>query len=111
MAELQISRVHVERAPVLEPERHPPVVGRRHLRGPAIDEAEPAIVAGSADAVADAELDALGPVDLGAARRPPISAGFQSTRPSSLPSSSTARLPWSTPMTRRSSFFSTPSRR
>ena len=67
MAELRISRVHVERAPVLEPERHPPVVGRRHLRGPAIDEAERAIVAGSADAVADAELDALGPVDLGAA--------------------------------------------
>ena len=67
MAELWIARVHVERAPVLEPERHPPVVGRRHLRGPAIDEAERAIVAGSADAVADAELDALGPVDLGAA--------------------------------------------
>ena len=61
MAELWIARVHVERAPVLEPEHHRPAVGRRHLRGLAIDAAEPAIVAGPADAVADAELDALGP--------------------------------------------------
>ena len=59
MAELWVARVHVERAPVLEPERHPPVVSRRHLRGPAIDEAEPATVAGPADTVAGAELDAL----------------------------------------------------
>ena len=70
----------------------------------------PPIVASPADAVAGTELDALGPVDLGAAPAPD-SAGFQCTRPTSLPSSSTARLPWSTPMTRRSSFFSTPSRR
>ena len=70
LAEPRVARVHVEHATVLEPESHLPVVGRRHLRGVAIDEAEPAIVAGSADAVADAELDALGPGDLGAARAP-----------------------------------------
>ena len=70
MAELWIARVHVERAPVLEPEHHRPAVGRRHLRGLAIDAAEPAIVAGPADAVADAELDALGLVDLGVAPAP-----------------------------------------
>ena len=59
MAELWIAHVHGERAPVLGPERHPPVVGRRHLLDLAIDEAEPAITAGPADAVAGAELDAL----------------------------------------------------
>ena len=45
MAELRVARVHVEHAPVLEPDAEPSVVDPRHLRGLAVDEPEAGIVA------------------------------------------------------------------
>ena len=68
VAKLRIARVHVEGAPVLEPEGAPAVVDRGHLRALAVDEPVPGVVAGPADAVADAKLNPLALVDLDPAR-------------------------------------------
>ena len=57
MAELRVAGDEVERAPVLRAERNPAVLDRRDLGGAAVDEPEPGIVPGPADAVASPELD------------------------------------------------------
>jgi len=64
MAKLRVPLVEVERVPVLETDRHPAVLDRRDLGGGAVDEPEPGIVAGQADAVAGAELQPFRAVEL-----------------------------------------------
>ena len=67
MVELRVARGEVQRAPVLQAERHLAVAHRRDLGRAAVDQAEPGIVAGPADAVARAQLDVLAAVHLDAA--------------------------------------------
>ena len=64
VAELQIAGVHIEHAPVLEPEGDPPVVHCRHVGGLTVHEPEACIVPGPADAVARAKLHPFDLVDL-----------------------------------------------
>ena len=106
VAELRVAAAELELAPVLEPEREPLVRHLIDLGGAAVDEPEIVVVAGPADAVPSAQLDAFRPVDLAAALAP----ANQATVPPCFPSSRTAPALWSTPATRRSSPFSTPSR-
>ena len=81
MAQLRIAPAEFERLAVLQAERHAPVRDPEHFRRAAVDQAQPCVVARPADAVAGAELDLLGAVDLAAALRPPTSSGFQATLP------------------------------
>ena len=74
MAELRVPASELKPATVLKLERDPPVPDREDLGGAAVDQPEPGIVAGPADAVTGAKLDVLGPVDVGAAPPPPTSA-------------------------------------
>ena len=70
MAQLRIAGPELERLAVLQPERHPAVRNGKDLGGAAVHQPQPGVVAGPADAVARAQLDALDPVDLAAALAP-----------------------------------------
>ena len=68
MAKLRIAGGEVERAPVAEAERHLAACDPRDFGGGAVDEPEPGVVAGPADAVAGAKLHLFGPIHLDPAR-------------------------------------------
>ncbi len=70
MAQLRVALAEFERLAVLQAEGHPPDLHRNHLGGAGVDQPEAGIVTGPADAVAGAEFDLLGPVDLAAAPPP-----------------------------------------
>ena len=80
MAQLRVAAPEFELLPVLEPEGYPAVCDRFDFGGAAVDQPQPGIVAGPADAVAGAKLDPLGPVDLGAAPAPADFAGLPGDR-------------------------------
>ena len=70
VAQLRVVPAQLELPAVLQGERHPAARDRHHFRRPAVHQPQPGIVARPADAVAGAELDLLGPVDLAAASPP-----------------------------------------
>ena len=91
MAQLRVVLAEFEGLAVLQTERHAPVRNPDDLSRAAVDQPEAGIVAGPADAVAGPELDVLGPMTSLPPRLPPISSGFQATRPPLPSASSTAR--------------------
>ena len=71
MPHLRIVSFKLQFAAVLQQEGYTPVVHARDLRGPAVEESEPPVVAGPADAVPRPKLDPLDLVDFGPAGPPP----------------------------------------
>ena len=67
MAQLRVVPPEFERLPILQVERHPPIRNPENLHRAAVDQPEPGVVEGPADAVARAQLDLLDAVDLAAA--------------------------------------------
>ena len=81
MAQLRVVPAEFKGLSALQPERHPPVRDGYNLGGAAVHQPQPGIVAGPADAIAGAKLDAFCPVDLAAAPAPADLARPPSDRP------------------------------
>ena len=84
VAELRIARGEIECAPVLQAEAHPAAHDLRYLGDAAVDKPEAGVVAGPANAVADAQLDVLAAVDLDAAGARGEAVGIPRDRPAVL---------------------------